>query len=162
MNAATAVQRPLFSIERTRALVSLETVISELVDYDEDEVLVLIFEHFALGPAWNVASRNATRRELRVLMKCVRFFKEVGGNRPQPKIARAELLDLILPGHNKPFFTGIELQAILNCKGSHVINLIEERSLAVMPGTTWQRGRGGSPVVSRASTVAFLKTRQEL
>ena len=156
-----AVQRPLISVERTRALVSLDTVLSELVDYNEDEVLALIFDHWCLGPAWNVGSQLATKRELRVLMECVRFFK-TGGNRPQPKYSERQLQTLILPPHQKPFFTGLELQQAFNVKSSHLIHLIEEGSLKKMPGTDWRPGRGGSPVISRESAANFLKVRQEI
>ena len=131
---------------------------SELVDYNEDEILALIFDHWLLGPAWNIASQKATKRELRVLMLCVRHFKTTG---KRLKIA-GNFAAMILPPHTKPFFTGQELQRAFNCKSSHIINLLAEGSLEKMPGTDWRPGRGGSPVIARMSVMEFLKARQEI
>ena len=123
--AQAPVQRPLLSVERTRALVSLDTVVSELVDYNEDEVLALIFDHWCLGPAWNIASKDATKRELRVLMAGVRHFKALGEKTDQKfNIKDEHALALIFPGGRlqRPFFSGLELQQAFNCKSSHIIN----------------------------------------
>ena len=115
----------LNAIMRTRALVSLDTVISELVDYgNEDEVMALIFDRWCLGPAWNIATTDATRRELRVLMAGVRHFKTHGQQKNSRfTITEAGALALILPTHNKPFFTGLELQQSFNCRSTHMVNL---------------------------------------
>ena len=103
----SAVQRPLISVERTRALVSLDTVVSELVDYNEDEVLALIFDHWCLGPAWNIASKDATKRELRVLMAGVRHFKALGEKSDSKfTITEARANAFIFPPHTKPFSPG--------------------------------------------------------
>ena len=162
---AQAVQRPLISVERTRALVSLDTVVSELVDYNEDEVLALIFDHWCLGPAWNIASKDATKRELRVLMAGVRHFKALGEKSDSKfTITEDRAHALIFPGGRlqRPFFSGLELQQAFNCKSSHIINLLEEGSLKKMPGTTWHPGRGGSPVIARDVAIKFLKDRREI
>ena len=160
---AQAVQRPLISVERTRALVSLDTVVSELVDYNEDEVLALIFDHWCLGPAWNIASKDATKRELRVLMAGVRHFKALGEKSDSKfTITEARANAFIFPPHTKPFFSGLELQQAFNCKSAHIINLLEEGTLKKMPGTTWHPGRGGSPVIARDVAVKFLKDRREI
>ena len=156
-----AVPRPPLSLERTRALVGVDTVISELVSYNEDEVLALIFDEWVLGPAWNIARRGATKRVLRVLMRCVRHFKTTG-SRAQREFSTAQIVSLVLPEHAKPFFTGPELQQALNCKSSHIINLLAEGSLQKMPGTDWRPGRGGSPTITRDSVIAFLTERQEI
>lgn len=165
----SAVQRPLISVERTRALVSLDTVVSELVDYNEDEVLALIFDHWCLGPAWNIASKDATKRELRVLMAGVRHFKVMESSRggrdavtSKFTITEARANAFIFPPHTKPFFSGLELQQAFNCKSSHIINLLDEGSLKKMPGTTWHPGRGGSPVIGREVAMKFLKDRREI
>ena len=164
-----AVQFPLISVERTRALVSLETVMSVLVDFDEDQILSLIFDHFNLGPAFNIASQNARNRELRVLMQYVKEFKLSGGqSKPKRMVSEAIWLPMILQtvsglNNDKPFFSGGEVQQLLNCKATHVINLLEEGSLALLPNTPrWRPGKGGSPVISRDSLVTFLKKRQEI
>ena len=159
------VQRPLISVERTRALVSLDTVVSELVDYNEDEVLALIFDHWCLGPAWNIASKDATKRELRVLMAGVRHFKALGEKSDSKfTITEDRAHALIFPGGRlqRPFFSGLELQQAFNCKSSHIINLLAEGSLKKMPGTTWHPGRGGSPVIARDVAIKFLKDRREI
>lgn len=157
-----AIQRPLLSVEQTRALVSLEVVKTELVDYTEDQILTFAFAMSnglpMLGPVWNIATANAKRAERRVLMVCVRAFK--GGR--VLAVKPAEAMDLIL---GKPtvrtWLTGTELQRRLNCSSGHIMNLLAEQAITALKND-WRPGRGGSPAITRDSIIKFLTATQEI
>lgn len=158
---AVAIQRPLISVEQTRALVSLDVVKTELMDYTEDQILTFVFAMSnglpMLGPVWNIATEKAKRAERRVLMACVREFK--AGKVPA-RLTKAQCLEAILP-HAKPFLTGMELQRAFNCSSTHIMNLIAEERLATV-NREWHPGRNGSPLITHASVIQFLTATQEI
>ena len=128
-----------------------------LPGHDEDDVLALIEETGGLTWAWNIGLGEA--REVRILTKCVNYFaahgKPLNWDWPQVK-------DEILRGWSKPFIPGTRLQIILNCSSTHIINLIEGREMKVMPGTSWNTGPAGSPLIQTASFWEFLQRRAML
>ncbi|MDB6111298.1 MAG: hypothetical protein JWR69_3048 [Pedosphaera sp.] len=136
---------------------------------DEDDVLLLI-EDRVLPWAFNIAvkcgvqkmgewSERTLRREIRVLSKCVTQYQSIGGYKAAKRIEWPEALRLILP-NDKPFLLGTELEQAFICSNELVIDLVKSRQLDLMPGTDYRRGRGGSPVITRASVERFLKARR--
>jgi len=65
-----------------------------------------------------------------------------------------------LAREHKPFIKGTRLQNILACSKQLVIDLIEADELTVLPGTKWNRGRNGTPLIQKDSVVRFLKARR--
>jgi hypothetical protein len=143
-------RRPMMSVDSAKGA----------LDRNEDEVVELIGAWLV---AWNIASPDAQRRELRILTRSVSMaVKFLDTDTRPPRWDWQEILGLVLPAHDKPWFTGIEIQRMLNCGSTHVVeNLIEKKALRMMPGTTYSTGPGGSPVVQRESFVSFLSARME-
>ena len=141
-------------------VLTISGVRSELPGHDEDDVLALI-EEGALEFAWNIALRvgDGIRREPIVLKKCVAHYLASGGARPL-NWTDARAFKEFFNGDEKPFIYGTTLKLLWNCSGTHIIALIEARELKVQPGTTWDRGPGNSPVITRASVEGFLKRRR--
>lgn len=146
-------RRPMMTVDAAKGI----------LDCTEDEIVEWVEVQRALV-AWNIASPGAARRELRLLTRSVSEFIRDNPQRDDcyycaicPDIAIAA----VLPDHQKPWLTGLEVQRSLNCGSTHVIGLVESKLLKLMPGTNYQRGPGGSPSISRDSFVAFLKSRIE-
>lgn len=138
------------------------------LDRGEDEVLDLAAAGWLV--LWNIAGPQAERREVRILARSVSTaLKHLDGELEEPPRWRWEdvLVLLGLAGRDgsqvKPWLTGREVQRLLNCSSTHVINLIECRpaALRVMPGTSYRSGPGGSPAVARESVIEFLRDRLE-
>lgn len=133
-----------------------------------DEVLLRIEdgthpEH--LRWAWNIASDNTARREIRVLTLLA-----------QPSLRDSlnsfdAVLKVLFPPRlhaglhpalrrSQQFVWGTELAWALSCDSQHVINLIEiSKHLRVLPGTRWRTGPNGSPSIAFESVTAFLQGR---
>jgi hypothetical protein len=143
-------RRPMMTMEAAKGA----------LDRNEDQVLGLVGTWLV---AWNIASPDARRRELRILSRSVSLASKFLDSIEQPQCWDGrEVLRLVLPAHDKPWFTGLEIQRSLNCASTHVIeNLIEKKALRLMPGTSYCSGRGGSPAVQRESFIHFLEQRLE-
>jgi hypothetical protein len=133
-----------------------------LPGHNEDDVLALIEETGGLTWAWNIGlipSRGSAAREIRILTKCIEHFVSTGKGLDW---TFEQVLRRVLRGFNKPFITGTRLQIIMNCSSTHVINLIVDGALRVVPGTSWNEGPAGSPLVVTESFVRFLEARKIL
>lgn len=140
------------------------TVLSTIADaraklpgHDEDDILALIEEGIILH-AWNIALKKTAAREIRILPACIDHYKSTGGARPFP-IGGPDPLAPIL-ATDKPFILGARLKLILNCGATHIINLVDAKLLRVLPGTKYQRGPNGSPVIEMKSLLSFMQARQ--
>jgi hypothetical protein len=155
MNAVTATKPLKF----TRPLVSVWAVLSVTDLKGEDEVLEAV-EDGRLLFAFNIASRNAKARDVRVLSDSVCAFVE---GRRLANVSEEQdwqrVLRLIFPSP-APTIQAKEIALALNASSSHIIKLIEERLLRLAKGTPWFCGRGGSPRVEYQSAVDFLKARR--
>lgn len=132
-----------------------------VLDCTEDDIVAMIDERYALV-AWNIATPGANRRELRILTASVSEYLRDNPDHSEcyhSMICPSDAISHVLPKHEKPFVTGIEIQRALNCSSTHVIRLIESKSLALVPGSNYQPGPGGSPCITRESFTAFLNTR---
>jgi hypothetical protein len=137
------------------AMTTIAGARDRLPGHDEDDVLALIEETGDLSWAWNIGLGDA--REIRLLTKCVEHFAATGA---ELDWEFDRVLKAILHGYKKPFIGGTHLQILFNCSSTHVINLIEADVLAVLPGTSWNTGPKGTPLVALESFVGMLKTRR--
>jgi hypothetical protein len=152
---------PVFEeVSPRRPMMSMEAAKGAL-DRDEDEVVALIGT-WLIG--WDIATPGSGRREWRVLTRSVSLGAQFLGRIQQPPqwnwndVLGLVFLPLIMP---RLCVTGVEVQHSLNCSSTHVMRLIECEALKLLPGTTYGKGRGRSPFVTRASFAQFLRARVE-
>lgn len=136
---------PMMTMETARGILHL----------DEDEITERLDVGLLAG--WDIATAGASRREIRLLSPSVAAH-EAAPNRPWDLLPRKSI-ELVLGTDARPWLDGRTLQRLLVCSGTHVMSLIGDRLLTVLPRTSWRRGPGGSPVVSRESLVNFLEQR---
>ncbi len=116
--------------------------------------------------AWHIGDLNARRCEWRFLAKSLTSLQAslkdmdidellLHPIKRQPA-TWAEVLSIVLPRHDKPFFSGRECKRALNCRRVHFINLIYSGQL---PGSDYRRGPNGSPSVARKDFIHFLEQR---
>jgi len=138
--------------EKTRCvLLDIRGVRARLHDHDEDEVLGLIENEMVLPWAWNIGLGSL--REIRVLASCVDYYARTG---KRIKISWREVLAEIFTGITRPYLKGRETRLILNCGSDTVTRLLKAGELRPWAGTTWNRGRNGSALISSESFVDFL------
>ena len=118
------------------------------------DVMALIEETGQLPWAWNIGLGRA--REIRVLTATLDHFARTGrGLRWEWR----RVVEEIFRGCDKPFLTGRRVGYILNCSRAFMMKLVEADALQPLPGTGWQRGWAGSPLISCDSFVEFLRAR---
>ena len=104
------------------------------------------------------------RRELRFLTRSIEHYRLTLGMR-QLDLTWPQIMQLIVPPQ-KNSFTGVELDAVLNCDPNHRLNLIRAgelelpRERAKNRKSAWGRGRNCGPSVTRESLEDFLKRRK--
>lgn len=160
MTTATQTQLKLRDPRYKRPVMTMSAA-KGVLDVSEDEIIAMIEERLALI-AFDIATPKAKLRELRILTASVaEHLRDNPDNDPcyHTTICPSEAVRLVLPKHDKPFFTGTELQRALNCGSDHIIALVESKALKLVPGTSYQPGPGGSPCITRASFEAFLNSR---
>jgi hypothetical protein len=144
-------RRPMMSMEAAKGA----------LDRDEDGVVALIGTWLV---GWDIATPGSVRREWRILTRSVslaaRFLETK--QRP-PHWIWNEVLGLILLRllTDQPAITGVNIQHSLNCSSTHVMHLIECAALELLPGTTYGKGRGRSPLIARGSFADFLRAHLE-
>lgn len=138
--------RPL--VNANAAMAMLDRTALE-IDALCDEARLIAFDIRAVGE----------RKELRILASSIARL-QTGQTPLVPLDDWPEIFTRICgPQKNKPALTGVDVQRSLNCDSGHVINLLNEKLLRVVPGTDWQRGPGGSPSIVTSSFEQFLKGR---
>lgn len=144
-----------------RPLVSVWTVLSVCDLKSEDDVMVAIEEGRLLF-AFNIASREAKSRLVRVLAASVCDF--VSG-RQLPNLSEADewrqVVNLIFPVP-APSIPAKEIALAWNISGTHILSLCDQKLLRVAKGSPRRTGLGGSPHVEYQSAVEFLKKRRIL
>lgn len=136
-------------------MTTVSGVRDRIAGLDEDDVVALIEETGELTHAWNIGLGGSSER--RILTRCVEHFARTG----RPLIlSQAQVLKEIFAGYDKPFLTGTRVRLILNCGSTHIINIVEAGDLSTVPGTSWNTGPNGSPLITRESFIAFLNGRK--
>ncbi len=125
---------------------------------DEDDVLKLI-ETRRLRWAFDLRGAGAKRAALRVFAPCVQEYQAREQGRPAPPCAATvdQVIDCVF-SHKRPILRATELKARWNASSTHLHNLIAAGLLAAVPGTGDCVNQ--TPMVTRASAIAFLKQRQ--
>lgn len=144
-----------------RALVDLQAA-ANLAGEDNDESDIL--DDLTRGPldpyridwAWDIAGKNAEKREVRVLALCVQ-------NR-SARFSFDDVLYTIFPEQStklfrKPTLNTRRLANRLGCTKTHVNNLIDDFLLDIVPGSRGV-GRNGSAAILWTSIRAFLEERR--
>jgi hypothetical protein len=124
----------------------LDSTIDQIRDLIEIGELLWCFD-LSLVP------ERAKKKELRVLSKCAEDFRA-------GRVCKLEWNDVarLVTPHDGQILTGVELQRSLNVSSSHLIALIRRKFLNCISPP--RRGPGGSPRVTTASFLAFLKARR--
>lgn len=150
----------LQEVSAIRSMMSMEAAKGAL-DRNEDGVVALIGT-WLIG--WDIATPGSGRREWRILTRSVslaaRFLET---NQRPPQWIWNEVLGLVLLRllTDQPGIAGVEIQRSLNCSSTHVMHLIQCEALKLLPGTTYGKGRGRSPIIARESFTDFLRARLE-
>jgi len=162
-----ALRLPMLDVAAVRAALGV----------NEDEVLDLIQEGH-LAWAWDIATKAAEKAETRIFARSVSAYQnsEYGPRSVANELTFDEVVALAFTGraNDRPWLWGREITRAFNCSSEHVLNLIREGSLSLLPGHVvpksqipnrksqigWRRGRGGSPCVSWVSAVEFLRRRR--
>lgn len=124
-----------------------------LLDRGEDEVLQAI-ETGALAWAWNIATPEATRREIRVwrdsLLALLNGEKELDQD-------ETVILSKWLPPRD---LRSPELQRLWSCSSTHIHALLSAGALTQIGVPESTQGPRSFAVISRESVVAFLRWRR--
>jgi len=150
----------LQEVSHGRPMMSMEAAKGAL-DRDEDGVVALIGTWLV---GWDIATPGSGRREWRILTRSVsiaaRFLEK---KEWPPQWIWNEVLGLVLLRliTDQPGVAGVEIQHSLNCSSTHVMRLIDCSALKLLPGTSYGKGRGRSPMVMRESFADFLRARLE-
>lgn len=124
-----------------------------LLDQDQDAVLALI-EDGHLAWAWDIRSREAERREVRIWRESL--ISHLAGHR-QPDLDELTVIDSILP-HFGPDIRSPQLQRLFTASQGHIGNLIDQGLIHGLNEAT--TGKNGFVRVSRDSIVNFLRRRR--
>jgi hypothetical protein len=111
--------------------------------------------------AWNIATRQAKRAEVRFLVHALDAAAK--GERFDASldvVARLLAGHLVKRGQTPPFIRGKDFARIFATGSDHVSHLLEEGTLKRLPGTDWRRGPGGSAVIGWDQFLAFLDERR--
>jgi hypothetical protein len=110
--------------------------------------------------AWDLARTGAARRQYRILAASACLW-------PKPHVLpEAELILRVYgpapaaPVRRFAWLWGAEFSRAWNCDCDHTVNLVRDGALSLMPRTGYGRGRGGSPRITWASAIEFLRARR--
>lgn len=148
-----------------RPLVSVATA-AEALNKSPGEIAALI-DAGELLFAWNVASRTATKAEVRILSASLSDYQNGHRARASSDNELPRVVNLIFPTVNQrsgvvSAVTASNLAQRFSVSPDHVFNLIKDGSLQLLRGTSCRRGPGGSPQVLFASVKSFLEERRIL
>lgn len=156
---ATLQRKLVLDDKPSVVLATVETARQLLVGHDEDDILSLIEEGF-LAYAWNIALSTHAARDPRIFPDCIAWYARTMGKGTYTRTDDQVLAELLKTNGDKPFIKGTTVRLILNCSSTHLINLVEAKQLALQPGTSYQRGPTGTPLVTVASFRQFLRSRR--
>lgn len=131
-----------------------------LSGFDERDIWAMIADRHLL--AWDIAlvtDPTESRRELRILPDTIEFYRRTGGLRRHN--FDSTWPHIVMKGFDKPFVFSPQVKLLLNCKDEHVTHLIDAGHLEQLKGTTYRRGPTGAACITKASLIAFLKSRLE-
>src|SRR5579871_3875847 len=158
--AATPIFPQLRDVSPRRPMMTMEAAKGAL-DRDEDEIVALIGKWLV---GWDIATPGSGRREWRILTRSISLgARFLGADHRPPQWNWNDVLGLVFLPLITPRLcvTGVEVQHSLNCSSTHVMRLIDCGDLKLLPGTTYGKGRGHSPLVTRESFADFLRARLE-
>ena len=150
---------PCRRIRFHRPLVSIWTTLT-LIGGDRPEEIIALIENGELLFAFDVGSKRAKTREIRILGSSINEFL---AGRPAPAISEQEDFNLAMQAvfpAPKPAIPAFEIARAWNACPGHIINLCRGRELNLVKGARIRRGRGGSPMVTMGSAVEFLRQRR--
>ena len=140
-----------------------------ILDLHENEIKQLADQ--GLFPAWNIArvvepsprgegrvrgnGSSSLRTERRFLTRALRDYAD-----GRPVTRDEDLIVRLLYGKEKPYILGKYFCQTWNCDSGHMINLVEDKTLDLVKGTSYSQGRGCTPCITWSSALKFLKTRR--
>jgi hypothetical protein len=134
----------------SRPLLKLSTC-EDFFDRDYDTLIVDV-ENRVLRFAWDIATPETTRREVRLWRGAALAWYH---DKPIPKLTEDDVYKLILPNRD---LRSTELERILSCTHQHVYALAP--LLVVTQAPLQADGPHSYTKFSRASVVAFLRSRR--
>lgn len=144
---------PGLKVPPARPLAPLEGAMW-ILDQKEDELLHAC-EDGTLPFAWDIATPTAERRELRILSESI---VAIATGKPQPVYRDMEdLVDELVPHRD---MRSSELQRFFSCSSSHLSHLLRAGCLAAASVRRAESGVNAATLITRASVVAFLVSRQ--
>lgn len=149
-------------MEIKKPLLTVEAVAAEIGGYVHSDGVLSLIEGGLITWAWNVASPRSNRREIRVLRQDAESYALTGGFRPLKTTWPEVFRWVLMPHGHHQFPNCFELSKLMtfwSASSELGLDLIEEGCLRTAKGTSWRRGRGGSPVVTRESVEKFLRDR---
>lgn len=175
------MQKDLPQITFKQPLVNLWTAVAAL-GVLEDEVLRMI-QDGSLRFAWNIACKNSGKQYVRILAHSISDFQAGKSASPSGLNLRRTLafhgtsarsdeeyqraIKLIFPAiSHKPDGTAClrltTIQRRFSVTHTHMARLVREGSLQMCKGDVFRSGPNGSPAITFASVLAFMKARRML
>lgn len=143
-------------VELRRALLDVRTA-ATVLDLGEEDVLAEL-QQGRLRWAWNLSAANNGRAFLRIWNRSLICYLKP--ELPQPREFDGVLQHIIPPrARLVGSLSSVELQALFNTTGGHVLNLFEAGDLEKVPNSPHRRGRGGSPRATLKSVTRLLTER---
>jgi len=143
-------------VELRRPLLDVRTA-ATVLDVSEETVLEEL-QQGRLRWAWDVSAAQNRRTFLRIWNRSLICYLKP--ELTQPAALDGVLLSVIPPrARVMGALSGVELQALFNTTGGHVLSLFEAGDLVKVPNSPHRRGRGGSPRATLASVTQFLTQR---
>lgn len=141
-----------------RPMMSIATALTHLEDVTEDDVVAWI-EEGKLQWAFNIASRDAKAREVRILSACIHAAQREEAFDESFEQVLARIIPPAVKG--KPWLTlNPQVITAIHCMPTHGIDLLLEGEFETVRNNKPKRGPNGSPLITRESFVAFLKERR--
>lgn len=163
--AASQLQIPFRAIKRDASapLMSVNAAMGKL-ELSELEVMNLIEGHpQRIAWAWDIGTSDR-QRDVRILARSVNgYFTTADSDEPTCGLAReavASIVAHILAREKKPFISCPRLAVLFVCTARHIMNLVKNGDLQVLPGTGWRRGPSGSANITKTSVEQFLTERR--
>lgn len=149
-----------YQLPAMRPLVPISTAMV-LGDQDEDRVQAAI-DTGAIPFAWDIRGLAAAAREIRMWRESLIWWLTTMGTFPTVAAQFPAIEDVVarLFPHSRDLIKGTELQRMLSCGHSHVINLIKDGLLDTT--TEIRTGPNGSPQITRVSITQLLLDRRVL